>query len=280
MEANNKYFVIPAAMIDDPDSHKYTLPIFTFLQCRRGSDYRCMTNFKTMMAICGYDTSSRSNVKRHMPEIRECLFKLRDDGYIFQFCDELGFYPLTDDDVLSMQSGDLFCIEINPLLSDDTSFGFVSMSVFDYGILYEELLRDESGVVYWKALAVYTFILKRMLKRKGYFKEDRDNMNKEIIQENPEFSFMKQKTISTTMGSGFSAGTISKIIKFLEEIRLLHSTDFYYGEKKTSAGKTPNKVGTLFVRHSNLWAVELEAAEKQVEKNYKKYVQKGGQGDI
>lgn len=280
MEANKKYFVIPAVMIDNPENHKYALPILSFLQCRRGSDYRCMTNIKTLMEICGYNTASRSNVKRHISEIKDCLFQLRDDGYIFQFCDEIGFAVIDDEVVLNMQAGDLFCIEVNPLLSDDTSFGFVSMSVFDYGTLYEELLRNTAGVVYWKALAVYIFILKRMWKRKGYYKEDRENMQKEIIQENPEFGFIKQKNISATMGSGFSEGTVSKIIKFLEAIRLLHSTDFYYGEKKSNAGTTPNRVGTLFVRHSNLWAVELNAARKHVENNYKKYVQKGGQGDI
>ena len=274
MESNNKYFVIPAEMIDNPMNHKYALPIFTFLQCRRGNDYRCLINLKTLITICGYDTTSRSNSKKHIPTIKECLMQLRDDGYIYQFYNGTGFSVLSDDEFASLQAADVFCIEMNPMLSDDTSFGFVSMSVFDYGTLYEHLQVEDAGVVYWKILTVYIFILRRMWKRKGYYKEDRTQLKAATVQENPEFCFMKQNSISEVLGSGFSVGTITKIKKYLNEICILHSTDFYYKGKSDGSDVRPNKGGTIFVRHSNVWGAELSAARQKVEKNYKNYIQK------
>lgn len=276
MEPNNKYIIVPADIIDGNEHHKYSLPIFLFLQCRRGADYRCQVTYKHLMEVCGYSTANRSNINKNLPVIHKCLMELRELGYIHQFCNAIGFQPLEEAEFEELAASDLFCIEMNPLMADNTGFGFAALSVYDYCVLYEQMTQYNIGTPFWKILTLYMYIYRRIWKRKGYMKEDRANIDETIALENPEYVFIKQETISHDLGAGFSKNIVSKIIVFLEEINMLHTADFYYGtieviDKHGIPRAVPQKRGTFFVRDSNAWRLELEGARIIKTQDYKRY---------
>lgn len=285
MEKHNSFFMIPTELIDNVEHFSCVLPVFAFLQCRRGLDCKITTSIKDLIYMCGYSTASRSNIKRHLPEIQEALTKLFDMGYIYQFLDSTGFITLDDEAILSMAAGNYFTIEINTDLTNEPTLGFVAVNINEYEKLYNALIRQDPEMPLWKILSLYLYIYRYMWKRQGFLKEDRTKLTDEIVEKCPEYAFFKIDTMSEKLGSGFSKGTITKIIKYLESIEMIHMADFFYGEKiiRDQIGNervVPCKRGTIFVRDSIVWQTEVESALYSKFKEYKKYYQKGGQGDI
>lgn len=284
-EQNNKYFIIPTELIDDTATHNFALPIFAFLQYRKGKDERITVSMKDLMAICGYNTASRSNIKKILPDIKSALIFLMDAGYIYQFLDTTGFLPLDKCAIDLLQAGDYFAVEINPCMSDELQFGFIAVTIYEYGKLYESMFTVKPEVPLWKVVVAYIYIYRCMWKRKGFLKEDRFKLTKEIVEKQPEFAYFKIDTICQNLGDGFSQNTITKIIKYFEAIEIMHTVDFCYGEKIVTdkngrKREVPFKRGTIFIRHSNMWKEEAEAALYVKFHDYKKLFRKGGQGDI
>ena len=85
MFSEDKYIIVPKSLIDDNKNYiEEILPLFCFLQIRKGIDHQCMVSLKILLEECGY---SYSNTRRSqfISRIIEALRILKRQHYISNF---------------------------------------------------------------------------------------------------------------------------------------------------------------------------------------------------
>lgn len=281
MEENTNYFIVPYEILNRKQYQQHMLPIFCFLQNCRGGDYKVTTSIKTLLYICGYSTNNRSTLSNKSRIIKDTLLQLKNEGYIYKFYDENRYCEINYEDLDSISPSGYFTVEMNENISDSTHKSFAMISIYDYARFYEAFAGKSCGVALLKSFNVFMYIYSRMWKRPGFTKENRTDMDSEIIKASPEFLYVKLDRISECLGDGFSVQTIGKIIKLLDESDIIHHDSLYLTNKNNKKAP-PTNVGTIFVRHSNRWKFEMMCAKDSKLKEIRKYhaeQKKGGPSD-
>lgn len=264
----SKYIIVPKCLINDNEEHiEEILPLFCFLQIRKGIDDICMVSLKGLLEECGY-TYENTRRQQFVNKIIAALHVLQQQHYIFRFIDA-DERDITDVSNLGMK--DIFFIETNPTVMNFTgNNGFIKLAVDVYKKIKH--VAKKTNTSYWRSLYLYLHLFSRMYHYGDRKKYIGSTGLKDFIKTNPEYYRTSIDRICSDIKNIISINTIKKIIKIFNENNILMSRSIKHTYPNVNGNPTVRNLGTIFVQYSDYWQIEMDAAIADTKENFNNYI--------
>jgi len=207
---------------------QFILPTYLDLFLRRGADEKCLYSVANILSFgCGYANNANAYHRNHYDGIKYALKFMQDKDYI--------------GDIYSAKTGEVVDV-LNVLPKEELFFDltkmnhriegkFVVLPAERYMILRQ--LRDESAILFWKHLTLYTYLYSYL----GY-----NLIKNERFREYWTFT---QEKISIALGDGFSPQTVGVLFDKLQDMGLIDFESVYI--KTGNRKEPPYCIGTVTV---------------------------------
>ena len=267
MFSEDKYIIVPKSLIDDNKNYiEEILPLFCFLQIRKGIDHQCMASLKILLEECGY---SYSNTRRSqfISRIIEALRILKRQHYISNFFN-MNYEEIQDIGGLNLK--ELFYVEINSTVANFTGGNGYTKLTLDVYEKMRYVTRNKNGVSYWRMLYLYLYLINHMYHYSDRFKQLNSKNCEVYIQTHPEYCRYAVDNLCEEINNTISISTIKKIIKIFNDLQILMSESVKITVHDLGDNSTVRSIGTVFVQYSDYWQIEMNAAIADAKKHYKK----------
>ena len=209
MFSEDKYIIVPKNLIDDNNDYiEEILPLFCFLQIRKGIDDQCVVSLKVLLEECGY-TYTNTRRKQFLSRIIEALKILKQQHYISNFF-SLTYEEIHDLNVIGLR--ELFYVEINSTVANFTGGSGYTKLTLDVYKKMRYMARSIDSVSYWRMLYLYLYLINHMYHYSDRFKQLNAKNCEVYIQTHPEYCRYAIDNLYEEINNIISISTIKKII--------------------------------------------------------------------
>lgn len=268
--SEDKYIIVPKSLIDDNNNYiEEILPLFCFLQIRKGIDDQCMVSLKVLLEECGYNYTNTRR-KQFINRIIEALKILKQQHYVANFF-SINHEEIHCLDILGPR--ELFYVEMNSTVANFTGGNGYTKLTLDVYNKIRYIARNTNNVSYWRMLYLYLYLINHMYHYSDRFKQLNSKNCEVFIQTHPEYCRYTIDNLYEEINNIISISTIKKIIKIFNNLQILMSESIKITVRDLGDNSSVCSIGTIFVQYSDYWQIELNAAITDAKKHYKKIYQ-------
>ena len=266
---------VPFELFEDDGNQEVILPVYLYLCIGQDKCGNCRTTIADIMRNCGRAITTSKSTYDYAESVKDA----------FEYLQSIEFITAVEKCGISHENQDRDKIKLNDLIKISINKNFPDLDmrctilyVSDYPKLLQLAYDKNSGIAnnsFWRCLVVYFNIIVRIWREFAKRKNAYDNGDSmlEIVQKYPEYYCASISKLNEHIN--FSEKTTRSIIKQLQDASVIHCVS-----PRASLGDDMRCIGSVYIRDTEYWKIELEAAKKAAVERYINYVCNKQKGEL